>query len=104
MRGNAEAKGVTLNIALIETTGSTGTVERYQDPHRESFEGIDKLLGKTASIHHKIKLAVFAAKSTVGPEVLCPIVIVFGSIYRPARHTQSPDQAQWSREIKKECN
>lgn len=37
----------------------------------------------------------------MGPEVLCPALLVFGAIPRPARHTTSPDQSQRSAAIQK---
>lgn len=84
--------------APIENTGQMGTVERYNDPLRTSYERIRSDICKNTSDQECLKVAVFEVNATVGPEGLCPIIIVFWAITRPARTFKSLSQVdrEWT--------
>lgn len=87
MRSNLEVDGVTLHEAAIEHPGAIGTVERYHAPLRSSFLKLLSELERKTTETRFLQLAVFFINSTIGPESLCPMLLVFGIIPRPARKT-----------------
>lgn len=46
-----------------------------------------------------LEMAVFAVNSSIGPEGVCPMLMVFGAIPNPARVGSSPTQTQRARDI-----
>ena len=95
MKANLSAAGITLEEAPIETPGSIGIVERYHAPLRKAYTKIRQdLLKKDCSDQDCLKMAVYACNATMGPEGLCPMLLVFGALPRPARTTPSPTQLQ----------
>lgn len=95
MRESAEAFGVRLDEAPIETPGVIGTVERYHATLRLAYERIRRDLDRQSSDKECLEIAVFAVSCTTGPEGLCPTLLVFGAIPRPA--LTSPAQTQMER-------
>lgn len=99
-RSNAEAHGIKIQPAPIETPGSIGIVERYHAPLRRSFTKIRESLDRTKATDEEcLKMAVFAVNSTMGPEGLIPMLLVFGAIPRPARTILSPTQLERQKAI-----
>ena len=87
------AAGISLEEAPIENPGSIGIVERYHAPLRAAFQKIRQTLSKRdADDSECLQMAVYSTNSTIGPEGLCPMLLVFGAIPRPARMTPSPSQ------------
>lgn len=80
-----EGYGVKIKEAPIETTGSIGTVERYQAPLWVTFEKIWEESGGKIGEADCLKMEVFAVNSTVGPEGLYPMLFLNGLITRPVR-------------------
>lgn len=101
LRGELNANGIALEEAPIETPGAIGTVERYHAPLRLAFEKIRRDLGRDVADHECLRMAVFAVNSTIGPEGLCPILLVFGAIPRPARVGSSSSQIERAEAIDK---
>lgn len=99
LRGNLDAHGITLQEAPIETPGAIGTVERYHAPLRAAYERIRAEVKTGMTDDECLKMAVFAVNSTVGPEGLCPILLVFGAIPRPARTSPTITQLERARAI-----
>ena len=93
MKENVSAQGITLEEAPIETPGAIGVVERYHAPLRSAYTKIRQTLSKGDTNDHEcLKMAVYANNSTMGPEGLCPMLLVFGALPRPARTSPSPTQ------------
>lgn len=99
MRENLAAEGVTLHEAPVENPGTIGTVERYHAPLRSAYNKIRMELSKETSDIECLRMAVFAVNSTMGPAGLCPILLVFGVIPRPARMNPSITQIERSKAI-----
>lgn len=99
-RSKAEAAGIRLSEAPIENPGSIGIVERYHAPLRRAYQKIWKSLDRAeASDVECLKMAVYANNSTIGSEGLCPILLVYGALPRPARVTPSPSQVERQRVV-----
>lgn len=92
MRANMDAAGIRLREAPIESPGAIGVVERYHAPLRGIYEKIRKEMARDHTDVECLKMAVFSINATVGPEGLCPMLLVFGVIPRPARSTPSATQ------------
>lgn len=91
MRSALDAAGVVLEEATVENPGTIGIVERYHAPLRCAYKTLRSSLDKAeASVPECLQMAVFAVNSTIGPEGLCPMMLLFGSIPRPVRTTSSP--------------
>lgn len=101
MLSDVKAAGITLDEAPIENSGSIGVVEWYQEPLSCAYTKLYQSLHKGETTYAKfLKMAVYSNDATVGPEGLCPMILVFGEITRPARITPSPKQLD--RQRKKE--
>lgn len=92
MRSNMETYGVRIREAPIETPGSIGIVERYHGPLRAAFERIWDDMDGCLTEADCLRMAIFSVNSTIGPEGLCPTLLVFGLIPRPARKVPSHTQ------------
>lgn len=99
-KANAAAAGITIEEAPIETPGEIGIVERYHAPLRAAYTKLRQDMGKyEATDSECLKMALYAVNSTMGPEGLCPMMLVFGAFPRPARTTPSPSQLHRQRTI-----
>lgn len=94
-----EASWKILEGEPIETPGCIGTVERYHAPLRAAFVKIRAEVDGSTPHHECLRMAVFEVNSTVGPEGLCPILMVFDYIRRPARTSTSAIHIQRGRAI-----
>ena len=92
---NMEAAGIILEEAPIENPGSIGVVERYHAPLKKAYLKLRQTLQKgDTSDAECLQMAVYAANATIGPEGLCPMLLVFVAFPRPARRSPSPTQLQ----------
>lgn len=96
-----EAEGITVLQAPIESPTSMSHVERYHGPLRTAFLKIRDALSTSDSDNECLQMAVKAVNDTVGPEGLCPTLLVFGALPRPARNIPSPTQLGRSQAIEK---
>ena len=80
----AEGEGITVTEAPIESPSTMSHVERYHAPLRAAYLKIRESLSRTTK-EERLQLAVKAVNDTVGPEGLCPTLLVFGTLPRPAR-------------------
>lgn len=101
MRANCQGDGVTFHEAGIENPGALGTFQRYHAPRRSTFLKIRAELGRETTARYCLQLAVFSVIATIGTEGLCPMLLVFGVIPRPARKTPSLTQTERSQAVKK---
>ena len=69
-------------------------VERYHAPLRGAYLKLRDEFGKDVHRNEVLQLAVKAVNNTVGPEGLCPTLLVFGSIPRLARMFPSATQLE----------
>lgn len=90
MRDNLESEGFRLLQDPVDNPGKIGVLKRYHAPLRAAFTKIRKDLYQKISDNECLRMAVFSVNATVGPEGLCPILLVFGVIPRPARAKASP--------------
>lgn len=92
-RSKAEAQGISIDEAPIETPGAIGLVERYHAPLRSSYRKIrSSMSNQEASDNECLRMATYAINSTMGTEGLVPILLVFGALPRPVRTSAAPDQ------------
>lgn len=94
MRENLESFGVALVEAPIENPGSIGIVERYHAPLRAAHKKIRASLDRSTSDAECLQMNTYAMNSIIGPEGLCPMMLVFGALPRPARSKPSPTQLE----------
>lgn len=100
LKRKAAAEGVTIEEASIETPGSIGIAERYHSPLRSSYKKIRETLQREEATNDEcLHMATYVAHYTMGPEGLCPMLFVFGSLPRPARTNPAPSQSRRRRTI-----
>lgn len=91
----AQAEGITVVKAPIESPATMTHVERYHAPLRSAFTKIRESLPRSETDEECLQLAVKAVNDTIGPEGLVPTLLVFGAIPRPA--TVEPAKCQMER-------
>lgn len=94
-----EAAGIALKEAPIETPGSIGTVERYHPPLPAAFTKIWDEVGRYMNEVECMRMAVYSVNATIGPEGLCAMVLVFGTLPRTARQMPAETQVRQQRAI-----
>lgn len=98
---SAEAEGITVLEAPVESANTMSHVERYHAPLRVAYEKIRDSLPKSESNSDCLQLAVKAVNDTIGPEGLCPTLLVFGAIPKPPRLGRAETQVQRARALDK---
>lgn len=73
MREAAEAAGVKLDEAPLESPGSIGMVKRYRAPLKHAY--------RRTSDQECLDLTVFAIDCTVGPELLYIILLMYRAVF-----------------------
>ena len=96
---SADAEGIKVLEAPIESPSTMSHVERYHKPLRAAYMKIRDSLPKTETDSDCLKLAVKAVNDTVGPEGLCPTLLVYGAIPRPPRRTPADTQIERARAL-----
>ena len=86
----AELDGITVLQAPVETPETMSHAERYHGPLRSAY----KKLEPSESASDLLQAAVKCVNDTVGPEGLCPTLLVFGALPKPARQAPSPTHLQ----------
>lgn len=99
MHANCEAAGIRLIEVPVESPGTIGIVESYNAPLRAAYEKIRDDLGHETTDEQFLEMAVHVINCTMGPEGICPAVMVFGTIPRPARRKPSQTQLQRAQSI-----
>lgn len=78
-KSKAAAHGIKLEEAPVESPGTISIVERYHEPLRAAYLKVRQSLTRNeASDNECLKLAVHGVNSTMGPEGLVPMMLVFG--------------------------
>ena len=103
-RAAARNDGINIREAPIETPGAIGIVERYHAPLRRAYNTLRDTLDKTISNNDCLLMATFAVNSVTGPEGLCPMLLVYGAIPRPARMSIAPTQYKRAEAIDEAMN
>ena len=98
-RTASSSDGIELLEAPIESPSTMSHVERYHAPLRASYEKLR--MSTNCSDSELLQMAVRCVNQTVGPEGLCPALLVFGCLPRPARATAAPSQLERSRAFEK---
>lgn len=101
MMGNLEAAVVTLREAPIESPGTIGVVERYHAPLKAAYRKIRSEMEGDVSDSDCLSMAVYSVNCTVGPEGLCPVLLVLWARPRLARSLPAPTQIARSIAIEK---
>lgn len=92
MKRKAEATGITMKEAPVESEGTIGVVECYHAPLKAAFERIKTYHGNKMSDKACLKMSIYAVNATVGPDGFCPMFLVYGTVLRPAVTTPCPIQ------------
>lgn len=82
--------------APVECPTEMSAVERYHGPLRLAYH---RLVGCEQNRDAALQHALFAVNSTIRPEGLVPILLVYGLIPRPARNAPGPFQLARTRAI-----
>jgi len=98
-KASAEAEGITVLEAPIESPNTMSHVERYHAPLRTAFTKIRDELDRTETDNDCLQLAVKAVNDNIGPEGLCPTLLVYGTLPRPPRRSPADTQMQRAREL-----
>lgn len=98
---NAEADGISVLTAPIECPSSMSPVERYHGPLRAAYTKIRAELPKTESDADCLQMAVKSVNDSIGPEGLCPTLLLYGTVPRPARNTPAETQIARTQAIDK---
>lgn len=92
-KANGAAAGISLKEAPIESASTIGVAERYPAPlHSAYLKVIQALPRSEAGNEECLKLALFGVNSSMGPEGLVSMLLVFEVLPRPARSTPAASQ------------
>lgn len=92
---NIEAAGIILQETPIENPGSIGIVEIFHAPLRISFNKLIESLPKgDLNDADCLKRETYTTISTVGTDVLCQKILVFGTILRPTKTVPTTNQLE----------
>lgn len=94
MREKLDDEGVQHMEAPVENPGNISIAEIYHAPLRTAFNRMCTDRTNTTTDSQCLRMLEFGIKSTVGPEGLCTILLVFGVIPRPAKLTPSTTEIQ----------
>lgn len=97
----SEAEGITVLQAPIESPSTMSHVERYHAPLRAAYNKIRTDLPKTETDKDCLQMAVKSVNDTIGPEGLCPTLLVFGAIPRLASRQPATSQLARAKAIDK---
>ena len=89
---DCEAEGIMVLPAPVESPSTMSHVERYHAPLRSAYTKIRESLPRSESDAECLQMAIKSVNDTIGPEGLCPSMLVFGSLPRPARNLPSDTQ------------
>lgn len=84
MSTHIEATRVTLNVAEVQNLGTIGAVERYHTPLHTALDKIFTAFGRNTTDLHCLHLSVHTFNATIRPKGLCPMLLNFGALPRPA--------------------
>ena len=98
---NAESDGITVLEAPIESPSTMSHSERYHGPLRNTYTKIRECMPRTETDADCLQLAVKCLNDTVGPEGLCPTVLVYGTFPKLTRRTPAESQIHRARTIDK---
>lgn len=80
--------------ASIESPTTMSHVERYHAPLRSVYLKIRGSLRRSELDNDCLTMAVKAVKDTIGPEGLCPTILVFGAKPRMGKRMPAETQIQ----------
>ena len=89
---NAAACDIMILEAPVESPSTMSHVERYHPPLRAAYRKLRSSLSSKETDADMLQLAVKAVNDTIGPEGLCPTLLVFGALPRPARNLPASTQ------------
>ena len=95
------AEDIQVLQAPIESPSTITHVERYHAPLRAAYTKIRDALPKEESDADCLQLAVKSVNDTLGPEGLCPTLLVYGTIPRPPRRTPAETQIRRAEVVSK---
>ena len=93
---SADADGISVLQAPVESPVTMSHVERYHAPLRAAYIKISADLPRKESDRDCLQMAVKSVNNTIGPEGLCPTILVFGAI--PRIGSRQPAATQIDRE------
>ena len=92
---NADAEGISVLPVPIESPHSISHVERYHSPLRAAFNKIRSDLPRSEFDKECLEMAIKSVNDTIGPEGLCPTLLVYGAI--PRISNRQPAETQLAR-------
>ncbi|CDF37987.1 unnamed protein product [Chondrus crispus] len=92
---SATAEGITVLPAPIESPSTMSHVERYHAPLRAALKKIRDSLPTSESDSDCLQMALKAVNDTIGPEGLCPTLLVYGAL--PRHPLSAPNTSQLER-------
>lgn len=95
----ADAEGISVLPAPVESPNTMTHVERYHAPLRVAYEKIRDSLPRSESDDECLEMAVKSVNDTIGPEGLCPTLLVFGIIPRISQRHPAPSQVERAKAI-----
>ena len=98
---SCEAEGISVLPAPIESPSTMSHVERYHGPLRAAYLKIRESLPRSESDADCLQMATKSVNDTIGPEGLCPTLLVFGSLPRPPRNATADTQIARAKAIEK---
>lgn len=90
----ATTEGIIVLEAPIESPSTMSHVERYHGPLRRAYLKIRESLPRRETDADCLQLAVKSMNDTVGPEGLCPTLLVFGALPRAAKRQPASSQLE----------
>ena len=97
----ARTEDIEVIQAPVESPATMTHVERYHAPLRAAYNKIRDDLPRSETDEECLQLAVKCVNDTVGPEGLCPTLLVYGTIPRPPRRTPAATQVQRSEAVER---
>lgn len=74
-KGCAQAGGITVLDAPIESPSNMSHVEKYHAPLRRAYKGIRDSVSRSDTDRECLQLAVKEVKESIGPKGLCPTFV-----------------------------
>jgi hypothetical protein len=96
-RAAAKAYDIEVLEAPVESPATMSHVERYHAPLRAAYEKVSADLHGSITDEEALEIAVKCVNDVIGPEGLCPTLLVYGSLPSPARTKPAASQLQRAR-------
>lgn len=97
---SADAEDIVSFQAPIESPSTMSHVELYHGPFRTAYLKIRAEMPRAETDADSLQMAVKALNDSIGPEGLCPTLLVYGTNTRPAQRCSTESKPQRARAMK----